>query len=60
MFFMIKKKIDLNFHVNFTDKLNNTNYLYGSVFQKYEDDFEYALYNIQIKMEQVEVNIIRH
>lgn len=41
---MIKKKIDLNFYVNFTDKLNNTNYLYGSVFQKYEDDFEYALY----------------
>lgn len=36
--------IDLNFHVNFSDKLNNTNYLYGSIFQKDKENSEYALY----------------
>lgn len=44
MFFMIKRRIDLNFHVNFSDELNNTNYLYGSIFHKDKENSEYALY----------------
>lgn len=44
MFFMIKRRIDLDFHVNFSDKLNNTSYLYGSIFNKNDETLQYVLY----------------
>ena len=44
MFFMIKRRIDLDFHVNFSDKLNNTSYLYGSIFNKSDETLQYVLY----------------
>lgn len=44
MFFMIKRRIDLDFHVNFSDKLNNTSYLYGSIFNKNDETLQFVLY----------------
>lgn len=41
---MIKRRIDLDFHVNFSDKLNNTSYLYGSIFNKSDETLQYVLY----------------
>lgn len=41
---MIKRRIDLDFHVNFSDKLNNTSYLYGSIFNKNDETLQYVLY----------------
>lgn len=41
---MIKRRIDLDFHVNFSDKLNNTSYLYGSIFNKNDETLQFVLY----------------
>ena len=41
---MIKRRIDLDFHINFSDKLNNTSYLYGSNFNKNDETLQYVLY----------------
>lgn len=41
---MIKRRIDLDFHINFSDKLNNTSYLYGSIFNKNDETLQYVLY----------------
>lgn len=44
MFYMIKNRIDLEFHINYSDLLYNTNYLYGSIFHKCIETEEYAMY----------------
>lgn len=41
---MIKRRIDLDFHVNFSDKLNDTSYLYGSIFNKNDETLQFVLY----------------
>lgn len=44
MFYMIKNRIDLEFHIIYSDLLYSTNYLYGSIFYKCIETEEYAMY----------------
>ncbi len=41
---MIKNKIEFNFHINFSKLLDNTNYLFGSIYSKNKQNDTYVLF----------------
>lgn len=41
---MIKKTIHLNFHIKYTQVLDNSNYLYGSIYEKYSETDVFVQY----------------
>ena len=41
---MIKNKIEFNFHINYSKLLDNTNYLFGSIYSKNKQNDTYVLF----------------